>query len=339
MLGMRLRSTAMSPLSRLLRDQRGATAVMTALAATVLMGVSGLAVDVGYWQFVQRQMQATADDAAYAAAQAKSKGDSGATTCSSGTATGSPCTAALAVTHDLGFVHGANSVTVTVNNPPATGTHINGNAYEVLISQPQQMWFANFFLSAAPTASARSVAAPNPTAGPACVMALETSGKDAVLASGSATVNLSTCDVVDDSSDTAALEGTGGSSISAKDAYIVGNYAGNLSVSGTLKTGSSVIADPYASRTAPTVGACGSNPTSSSGGGFTGNYTSPSAATTIYPGVYCGDLTAGGPLTLSPGVYIIKGGSFKDQGGHGTLSGGVCTGTGSYVNATGGVTI
>jgi len=140
------------------------------------------------------------------------------------------------------------------------------------------------------------------------------------------------------SSDAKALEGTGSAAISAKDAYIVGNYNGNLSVTGTLKTGASAVADPYANRTAPTVGACGSNPTSSSGGGYNGNYAN-GAATTIYPGVYCGDITPGAPLTMSPGVYIIKGGSLKDQGGHGTLSGGVCTGTGGYINATGGVTI
>jgi Flp pilus assembly protein TadG len=273
---------------RLLGDARGATAIMTALAATTLMGFAGLAVDVGFWHSTQHRMQGVADEAAFAAAMAQAKGES-------------DSTATTAVAHDLGFADDTNSVTVTVNNPPSSGSHsTDNNAYEVIISQPQPMWFAGFFLSSDPTVTVRAVASPNPVTGPACVMALKTTGQDAAIASGSAVVDLSTCDIVDDSSDPKALEATGGSSIKALDAYIVGNYNGNLTVSGTLKTGSSVIPDPYANRTAPTVGACGSNPTSSSGGGYNGNC-SNNITTTIYPGVYCGDITPGAPLTMSPG--------------------------------------
>jgi Flp pilus assembly protein TadG len=193
---------------RLLGDKRGATAIMTAIAATTVMGFAGVAVDVGYWQTTQRRMQGVADEAAFAAAMANYKGAGGTATCPSGTASGIPCTTADAVAHDLGFANGTNDVTVTVNNPPSSGS--DNNAYEVIISQPQPMWFGNFFLSSAPTTTERAVAAPNPTTGPACVMSLRTTGQDDIIASGSAIVNLSTCDVVDNSSDAKALEGTGG---------------------------------------------------------------------------------------------------------------------------------
>jgi hypothetical protein len=55
---------------QLLGDKRGATAIMTAVAATTVMGFAGLAVDVGYWQTTQRRMQGVADEAAFAAAMA-----------------------------------------------------------------------------------------------------------------------------------------------------------------------------------------------------------------------------------------------------------------------------
>ena len=122
-----------------------------------VMGFAGVAVDVGYWQTTQRRMQGVADEAAFAAAMANYKGASGTATCPSGTASGIPCTTADAVAHDLGFANGANNVTVTVNNPPSSGSHsTNNNAYEVIISQPQPMWFGSFFLSSAPTTTVRS---------------------------------------------------------------------------------------------------------------------------------------------------------------------------------------
>jgi hypothetical protein len=39
--------------------------------------------------------------------------------------------------------------------------------------------------------------------------------------------------------------------------------------------------------------------------GCNNTYNSPSTATTIYPGVYYGGISVKGPLTMSPGVYIL----------------------------------
>ena len=46
---------------------------------------------------------------------------------------------------------------------------------------------------------------------------------------------------------------------------------------------------------------------------------------TIYPGTYCGNIQPGDALTLNPGVYVLAGGSFNDQGGGGVLTNGLCT--------------
>jgi hypothetical protein len=75
----------------------------------------------------------------------------------------------------------------------------------------------------------------------------------------------------------------------------------------------------------PTVGACGSNPTSPTGSGSPNGLQSPKGqTTTIYPGVYRGNFQAQGTLNMEPHVYIINSGSFQVNG---------------TVNATAGVTV
>jgi Flp pilus assembly protein TadG len=307
---------------RLLADRSGATALVTALALTVILGFAGLAIDVASWQVTQRNMQGAADQAAYSAAVANGAGGGA-----------SPTTQAKGVTASFGFVDGSNNTTVTVNNPPATGSYTaNSGAFEVIIQQPQPLWFTNLFLSSEPTVSARSVATV-PGIG-ACLISLNPTASPGINVTGSGTVNLPNCDVYDNSSDSKALEIQGGSTtFNVEDAYITGgtNISGGtyFNVTGTEKIGASPIADPYASRTEPTVGACTTS---------TGNYSG-----TISPGVYCNGLSVSGPLTMNPGVYIVLG-NFQVQGGSSGdpyLSGGICVSpTGKpYANATGGVTV
>ncbi len=252
-----------------------------------------------------------------------------------------------------GFINGQNGVTVTLNNPPDASSKYAGNtsAYQVIITKKPTLFFGAL-LGSAPTIAAQATAMASGSTTTTttstithatCLLALDPSAGPALNVSGSGLVNLPNCDADANSSSSKALEVQGGSaSLKAQDSYIVGNYStsggATFTVSGTLQTDATAIVDPYASRTAPTVGSCGSNPTSSSGGGYNGNYNSPSTPTTVYPGVYCGTVTAGGPLTLSPGVYIVEG-DFKVQGGSSgdpVLSGGVCSSpTGKpYVNAT-----
>jgi Putative Flp pilus-assembly TadE/G-like len=52
------------------RDDRGQAAVLTIIFLTVLLGVTAFALDVGSWYRAKRQLQATADAAALAGAQA-----------------------------------------------------------------------------------------------------------------------------------------------------------------------------------------------------------------------------------------------------------------------------
>src|SRR5580765_1506625 len=59
-----------APARRLAADRRGVTGIVAAIAAAMLLGFCGLAVDVVMWQVQQRTMQGAADQAALAAATA-----------------------------------------------------------------------------------------------------------------------------------------------------------------------------------------------------------------------------------------------------------------------------
>lgn len=63
-------------MGRLRHDETGAIAVIAALVMVVMIGIAALAVDVGYWFAVKRQLQSAADSAALAGCQDLAHGES-----------------------------------------------------------------------------------------------------------------------------------------------------------------------------------------------------------------------------------------------------------------------
>src|SRR5205807_9194300 len=59
---------------RLLRDRRGATVVLIAIAFPAVIGVTALAVEVGFWYALKRQDQTAADAAALSGAYERAAG-------------------------------------------------------------------------------------------------------------------------------------------------------------------------------------------------------------------------------------------------------------------------
>jgi len=98
------RCTVVGCLRALWADRRGASAVLTALAAMMLMGFAGLGIDVASWEVTQRQMQGAADQAAIGAVVAYLAGGGDSTT-----------SQAKGITASYGFTDGQNGVTVSVN--------------------------------------------------------------------------------------------------------------------------------------------------------------------------------------------------------------------------------
>ena len=309
------RHRLVAPLGRLWADRRGVTAILTALGATVLLGFTGLAIDAAVWQVDQRRLQGAADQAAVAAGLV---GDEGGTL-------SAMTTAAKAVSASHGFVNGSGGVTVTVNDPPTSGSHKSINAaVEVIISQVQPQYLTKLLLASAPTATGRSVALYG-SAGPSgsmCLMALDASASSSLSASGGATVSLSGCDIYNSSSSATATSVSGSTSISARNIYLSGNYTtsggGALTASGLLDTYVNAITDPYAGNSIPSYSGCTK----------TSYSLSPSSSDTLSPGVYCKGMDIKGSLTLNAGTYIIDRGDFK------TSSGATVTGTGVTIILT-----
>ncbi len=287
----------------LLRETRGATAVMTALALSSLVGFAGLGTEVGTWYVAKRNMQGAADSAAISAANAVMAGTA-------------HLSEARSVAARYGLVNGTSNVTVTVNKPPTSGAYTtNANAVEVIISQPQSLILASLFLAHKPNVGARAVAVGG-QGGNGCVVALDRSNVTDVTETGNTVVNLNNCSMYINSPRASALTMTGLAKINAWSAYISGNYsiAGQAKLSTThgTFTGIAPIDDPYLSVPLPSFSGCNQTNFSLTAG----------AVRTLDPGVYCNgfSLAGGSKVTLNPGVYIIDRGSFSITGGS-TLTG------------------
>ena len=293
-------------------DCSGTTATIFGLSLSALVGFAGLGTEVGNWYFTKRAMQGAADSAAYSAALAKG----------SGASTTVYASEAKSIAGTYNFVDGSNGVTVTVNNPPTSGSYTrDAAAVEVKISKAIAVQLVSLFHGSPVTVQARAVARTNATG---CVLALDTGSVTDVTDSGSTTMNLNNCSLYVNSPASNALSLSGGATINAYSANISGNYTTSggsslTTVDGT-HTGVSAQSDPYSDVPIPSYSGCNRTSYQLSSG-------SASISAGSSPYVFCNGLTVSGgaSLTLGPGVYIIDRGQFDISS--------------STVTATGGVTI
>ena len=270
----------------------------------VLLGIVGLGSEVGLWYYTHQHTQSAADSAAITAATAYYV---------QGNSTGL-ATQAKGTTAAYGFVAGSKGVTVTVNHPPASGTHTSTpSAVEVIVSQPQTRLFSALFSSSQLTVSARAVA--TASGGQGCVLGLDKTTSDAVAIKGSSAVTLTGCSLMDNSTSSSALSMIGAGTLSALSVSVVGGISGAPSITTTptsnaVTTGAGAAADPYANSSYPSFSGCDKH-----------NFSSKKTET-INPGVYCGGMSfnAGADVTLSPGIYYLDQGSLSVNGGA-TLTG------------------
>jgi Flp pilus assembly protein TadG len=318
-------------------DCRGVSAILTGLAATVLIGFAGIAIDFASWQATHRHMQGAADQAAIGAVIAYLAGG--------GT---SPTTQAKAITANYGFTDGVSGVAVSVASVSPSPTGYDA-AYTVSITQAQPQYFSSLFLSGITVGA--SAEAGTVTNGP-CVLSLNAAASGAVTVSGSGTLTLTDCDMDVNSTSSSDAIDSGGACIFAQNINVGGGTSPTPST-GTGCTGGTIkysgkykhpvtTPDPYAHRTKPTAGSCPASgwkttgatgtvtlsPTTcvASGGascssqsGYTIN-TGSAATTHVLPGTYCGGITVQASAKVSldgPGVFVMNGGNvgFVVQGG------------------------
>ncbi|HWE99017.1 MAG TPA: pilus assembly protein TadG-related protein [Caulobacteraceae bacterium] len=312
---------------QIVRDRRGVSAIVVALGLTTMLGFAGLAIDVSLWYADKRAAQGAADSAAYSAAIDYMNNPS----TTYGTAT------AKAVAAKYGFVSGSGGVTVTVNSPPLSGTHKTTGAFEVIIQKTESLAFTRSFISSAKVA-ARAVATPGSAGGDECVLALDPGSNTTTSFKGNPFVDLSLCGLQVNGKGSSAVAVTGSATLKAKYINVVGGISqgGSSTLTVTNKNlGAVALPNPYANLSVATAEAdssltgaktCAQGGTSYSGGNLS-------------PGYYCSGLSLnGGTVNMSPGVYVISGGSMSVNGNvtiNGTGVTVVLTGTtGNYATIT-----
>src|SRR5580704_5090022 len=122
-------------------SEAGQAIVVVALMLIVLLSVLGLAIDMGYFRYVKRQLQTASDAAAIAGALAIPS-------CGGTPGCSNLVDAAKKASAENGFADGTAGVSIAVHNPPTSAgdPHDGDSKYvEVLVSQPEPTRFANMF--------------------------------------------------------------------------------------------------------------------------------------------------------------------------------------------------
>lgn len=309
-------------------NRQGQVAVLAALHLTVVFGVLGLAVDLGWGEFRKHAEQVAADSAAMAAASYAAANGS---TCSSGITCNqvTNCTIPGTVTTPFGAAckyaqangytnggSGGQTVTMLANN---TGSPVSGNSpnlwFKATVGESYPTLFGLFGGVSAFTIHASAVSGVSTTGGSSCIVALSESGTG-FTDSGSGNITTTSCGIYDNSN----FKYTGSGNITTQSTQYAGTLtdsgSGNLSPAPSKST--SYFSDPFANVPAPAVSTT-CNQT---------NYSiSDSSNHTLSPGVYCGGLkiSGSGNITFTTGIYIINGtdsgGKSFDYSGAGNLSG------------------
>lgn len=323
------------------KSEAGQALVMAAVAMVVLLGIAGLAIDMGVMRYDKRLQQTAADAAAIAGASNLAYDGAG----SSGVTTG-----ALAASAQNGFANTApggggcttppsnlavGAVAVTVCNPPRYGPHTGNSKYvEAYVSAGHPTFFMRALGVPSKTITARAVAtnASGPSgSGSACIYTLGepssqlTANSAGFGTSGSVVLNAPDCGIVDNGNFVA----NGGKQLSVT--------AASISVAGTYDgpSGSATVSpEPCTSGTicnAPSVG----DPLADA-------YPTPTIGTSAGPikitagtcsGTGCSGVTcSGGSCTIQPGTYddiCIDNNQTVDFSDGGSVDGGLFVITGA----------
>jgi Flp pilus assembly protein TadG len=323
-------------LTRLAADRRGVTGIVAAIAATVLLGFCGLAVDVIMWQVQQRTMQGAVDQAALAAATAYR--NSGETLALGDSSAGRNGAYATALANTANWPGSAPTITVAAYNNGSGCT--NDGCLKVTITQQQKRYFTGLFSTAAVNVSTSAVGTcsgcgtgsftATSGGGDACVMALDTSGTGVITASGTPVLSLLNCNLYNNSPNTSAtilnggavIEGCSTTDACGSQAFLAQPDIPSGNIDMPIKTGVSPAPDPLAALTPPSVAE----------GGCTGHDSLHQLSSSSEPGhTFCAPAN-GGNVVLQPGTYVIK-------GGFDVAAGTTITGTGVTLYVLGGGTI
>ena len=279
---------------RWIGQESGQTLIMTAAMLPLLLGVTGLAVDVGMLYHHKRRMQ-TAVDAAAMAGGGEMMRNRFAQIVPSG----------RGASTSNGFAHGGTT-TVNIYHPPITGFYAGNNRYvEAQLTQPAPTYFMQIFGWSEVNVAARAVAGAGAN-GEYCVYVMDPTMDDAFLAGSNAEMDAN-CGVIVNSNSSRAMRAASGASVTASHVSVTGNYrTDGGTITPTPEIDVPAAPDPLAHLQPPTVGACDHT-----------NFLVNSGIVTASPGVYCRGIkvVSGARVILSPGMYVLRGGGLELQSG------------------------
>lgn len=313
----------MRPWKRVATLGTGQLVVLTALTMLILIGIAGLAVDIGVLWTARQRQQAATDAAAKAGAQEIASDNSG-----------NVQTAAVFDATQNGFTQGSGGVTaVTINNPPLSGPYAsvsnNTDYVEAIIQRNVPAYFLSVLGFKQFGITTRAVAKVNRV--PDCIWVLDGSAHHSLIvgwdASSSylATLSAPNCAIYVDSTNADPIGTHGGDNCINTDLLDV------VSTTATSDSGCITpwppsvnlppINDPLANTPAPSFNnSCGTTATP----------TTVSSTTTLSPGVYCGGIMINGSagtaftVTFQQGLYVLYGGGLTVTGSTSTTT---CTST------------
>lgn len=288
---------------KFLLDTRGSIAPLTAVLLPIMLGATGLGIDVSVWMKNKRDLQAAADAAVIAAAWDIANGANQETAEASGTKE--------AVNN--GFENsGSNTLTFSFSESEEGNDVIGASLSVQDITYFSKILFKGDIFTAAAAASA--VIVPQ---GDYCMLSLNGTADGAITAVGNVEINSVGCGIAVNSNSDSALDLSGSVDIEIKDLNIVGDYETTGSVdleAETINTNATRVPDPYEDLAVPEYSGCDYN----------GN-TRINGDGELDPGVYCGNISirGNGTVIMNPGVYIIDGGDFTVSGGGEIIAEGV----------------
>lgn len=274
------------------KDNAGALAPMAAVLLPVLLGMTGLGVDAGFWMMQKRNLQAAVDAASISAAWEYAHGITDQQTLDE---------TALRSAEINGYKSASADSSITVQSETINGY----DRIQVLLRQPDNSYFSRilFKKDVFVSVSATSEIIPNPY--PPCVLSLSQSAPEAIIVDSNSSIDVTGCSIQANSSADNALVTSGNAGLSAEHICVNGGYEQNnqSTASPDPQTTCPDILDPFESLAAPAEAedAC--------------DYNNLIVNTniTLNPGVYCGgiDVRSNKNVTFNPGTYVIKDGPLK----------------------------
>lgn len=261
---------------------RGNVAILTALCMPMIVGGAGLGVEVGYDHYEQVKLQQAADAAAFAGGVELRRGSSLDTV----TAT------ATAAAQQNGSISSTDTVTILSPAPAGPST------VKATLTRNETRIFSGFFTNA-PLIINVNATAQISSAANACILALDPTASSAANFAGNSTTTLTNCVVMANSISASAVNVQGSAQLYTPCLYAVGGVSvtsgAHMTSCSSPQTGQGPVGDPYSSLVMP----------ADSGPCLNGN------STNLSPGRYCNGLSFKNNANLSPGVYIIDGGTLQ----------------------------